>query len=220
MTKTMSFQASKSSCEVSANLLRPADARCLLVFAHGAGAGMGSGFMEAMAGELSGLGVATFRYNFPYMEKGKKVPDPQPILTATVVSAVEAAHEAAGDLPLFAGGKSLGGRMTSLAALPPLVKGLVFFGFPLHAPGMHSVLRAEHLPALDRPMLFLQGTRDAFANLGLLHTVIKQLGEKATLQVFEGADHSFRTLKSSGVTYEQLLPRIARIVADWTAPLM
>ena len=217
MTQHIHFLASKSSGEVGAILQRPPNARWLLVFAHGAGAGMNSGFMESMAGELAGVRVATLRYHFPYMEQGKKAPDPQPVLRATVLSAIAAAQEAAPDLPLFAGGKSLGGRMTSMASLPGQVKGLVFFGFPLHAPGKPSARRADHLPSVTVPMLFLQGTRDAFADLSLLRPICAQLGEKAALHVFEGADHSFHMLKSSGTSDEVMIRQLARTAADWAS---
>src|SRR5229473_4353109 len=149
--------------EVSALLCRPANARWLLVLAHGAGAGMSHPFMEKLAEELGAVGVATFRYQFPYMEQRRGVPDSPAVLTATVAAAVRAAAEAAPDLPLLAGGKSMGGRMTSQAAAKdPLdgVQGLVFFGFPLHPPNSPGTKRADHLANVTLPMLFLQGTRD------------------------------------------------------------
>ncbi len=211
------FQASKSSGEVGAILMRPADARWLLVFAHGAGAGIRSGFMEAMSTELAAVRIATFRYHFPYMEQGRKSPDPPPVLRATVLSAVDAAHKAAGDLPLIAGGKSLGGRMTSMASLPAAVRGLVFFGFPLHAPGKPSDQRAEHLSGVSMPMLFLQGTRDTLADLKLLRPVCKRLGDRAELHIIEGGDHSFHMLKSLGISDEEAIARLARKVADWAS---
>jgi predicted alpha/beta-hydrolase family hydrolase len=220
MFRNIGFQASKSFGKVSAILQRPSDARVLLVFAHGAGAGMRSGFMESMSRDLAEAQIATFRYQFPYMEEGKKSPDPQPILTATVQSAVAAAHEAAPDLPLVAGGKSLGGRMTSMAYLPPLVKGLVFFGFPLHAPGKPSTKRAEHLSNLSLPMLFLQGTRDTFTDLELLRPICARLGERAYMHIIEGADHSFHMLKSSALNDEQVRKQLAQTAADWMARLL
>jgi hypothetical protein len=220
MVKSISFQAGKSSGNVSAILQRPPDARVLLVFAHGAGAGMRSGFMESIAHDLAEVRIATFRYQFPYMEERRKSPDPQQILTATVQSAVAAAHEAAPDLPLVTGGKSLGGRMTSMASLPPLVKGLVFFGFPLHAPGKPSTKRAEHLFNLSLPMLFMQGPRDTFTDLKLLRPICLRLGVRAIMHIIEGADHSFHMLKSSTLNDEQVLKQLALTVADWASRLM
>jgi len=195
------FQASSSAGEVSALLERPDTARWLLVLGHGAGAGMRHRFMEGSASALAARGIATFRYQFPYVEKHASRPDPQPILLATVQSAVAVAHVAAGDLPLLAGGKSMGGRMTSLAwANEPLsdVRGIVFFGFPLHPAGSPDTARAEHLKRVAAPMLFLQGTRDKLADLALLRPVIERLGPKATLHVVEGADHSFEVPERSG----------------------
>ncbi|TAL32757.1 MAG: alpha/beta hydrolase [Spirochaetes bacterium] len=215
MITELRFKASASSGEVGAIMMRPPDARKLLVLAHGAGAGMRSPFMEETARELAAIQVATFRYQFPYMENGRKPPDPRPILTATVLAAIEAARAAAPDLPLFAGGKSLGGRMSSLAALPPQVRGLVFFGFPLHAPGKSSNERAGHLAGVRVPMLFLQGTRDSFAGLALLRPVCEGLGERATLFTIEGADHSFHVPRSSGTSDGEVLKKLARETADW-----
>jgi uncharacterized protein len=209
------FKAGASSGEVGAIMVRPPHAQRLLVLSHGAGAGMRSPFMEEAARELAAVQVATFRYQFPYMENGRKPPDPRPILTATVLAAVEAARDAAPDLPLFAGGKSLGGRMSSLAVLPSQVRGLVFFGFPLHAPGKPSTERAGHLAGVRVPMLFLQGTRDAFAGLELLRPVCEGLGERATLLTIEGADHSFHVPRRSGTSDADILKRIVREAADW-----
>jgi predicted alpha/beta-hydrolase family hydrolase len=186
--------------EVSALFSRPTNARHLLVLAHGAGAGMNHPFMENLADELAAAGVATLRYQFPYMEERRRVPDAPAVLTATVVAAVRAAAKEAPDLPLFAGGKSMGGRMTSQAAAQgPLdgVRGLVFFGFPLHPPKRPSTKRADHLTKVTVPMLFLQGTRDDLADLGLLRPVCAKLGPLATLSVVQGADHSFHMLKRS-----------------------
>jgi hypothetical protein len=204
--------------EVSALLCLPAKARRLLVLAHGAGAGMSHPFMEKLAGELADRDVATLRYQFPYIEERRRVPDPPAVLMATVVAAVRRAAEAAPGLPLFAGGKSMGGRMTSQAAAhPPLdgVRGLVFFGFPLHPPGRPGTKRADHLAKVTIPMLFLQGTRDALADLTLLRPVCAKLGSRATLHVVETADHSFHVLKSSGRTDEQVLRELAETAASW-----
>ena len=204
--------------EVSALLCRPAKARWLLALAHGAGAGMNHSFMENLAGELAGVGVATFRYQFPYMEERRRVPDAPTVLMATVVAAVRAAAEAAPGLPLLAGGKSMGGRMTSQAAAQhPLdgVRGLVFFGFPLHPPNQPGTKRAELLAKVTMPMLFLQGTRDTFADLKLLRPVCAKLGSWATLHVIETADHSFHVLKSSGRSDAEVLRELAETAASW-----
>ena len=212
------FQASRSSGEVSALLERPDTARWLMVLGHGAGAGMRHHFMDDAAAALASHGIATFRYQFPYMEKRTSRPDPQPVLLATVRSAVAAAHAAAQDLPLLAGGKSMGGRMTSLASAEdglPDVRGLVFFGFPLHPPGTPGTGRAEHLERVTTPMLFLQGTRDKLADLELLAPVIERLGSKATLHIVEGGDHSFGVPKRSGRSLEEVLEELARTVAAW-----
>ncbi len=199
-------------------LLRPAKARWLLVLAHGAGAGMSHPFMAKLAGELAGVGVATLRYQFPYMEARRRAPDAPAVLTATVVAAVRAAAEAAPGLPLLAGGKSMGGRMTSQAAAQrPLdgVRGLVFFSFPLHPPNQPGTKRADHLAKVAMPMLFLQGTRDTFADLQLLRPVCTKLGSRATLHVIETADHSFHVPKKSGRTDPEVLRELAEKAASW-----
>lgn len=216
------FVASKSSGEVSAILDRPESARWLYVFGHGAGAGMRHTFMNAAVRDLGARGIASFRYQFPYVEKGSSRPDPQPILLSTVRAAVTAAREAAGDLPILAGGKSMGGRMTSLAAADgglPDVRGLVFFGFPLHAPGAPGTARADHLARVAVPMLFLQGTRDKLADLTLLRPIVDKLGQRAKMHVVEGADHSFAMLKSTGRTTADVLSELARTVSTWAEGL-
>jgi len=203
---------------VSALLSRPAKARRLLVLAHGAGAGMSHPFMEKLAGELGCVGVATLRYQFPYMEKQRRVPDSLAILTATVVAAVRAAAETVPGLALLAGGKSMGGRMTSQAAAQqPLdgVRGLVFFGFPLHPPNRPGTKRADHLAKVTVPMLFLQGARDTLADLNLLRPVCANLGSRATLHVIATADHSFHVLKSSGRSDAEVLRELAETVVSW-----
>ena len=208
--------------EVSTIFLRPSDAGCLLVLAHGAGAGMRHSFMEEMAEELAGAKVATLRFNFPYMEQRRKVPDRAPVPTEAVLAAVRAAAEAAPEVPLFAGGKSYGGRMTSQASAEtslPNVRGLVFFGFPLHPPDQPSTKRAEHLARVKLPMLFLQGTRDKLADLSLLRPICARLGSRATLHIIETADHSFHVLKSSGKTDAEVMRELARTVAEWTENL-
>jgi len=204
--------------EVSALLCQPARARRLLVLAHGAGAGMSHPFMEMLAAELAGVDVATLRYQFPYMEQRRRVPDAPALLTTTVVAAVQAAAEAAPGLPLFAGGKSMGGRMTSQAAAQrPLegVRGLIFFAFPLHPPNRPGTKRAEHLAKVTVPMLFLQGTRDALADLKLLRPVCNKLGSRAALHVIETADHSFHVLKKSGRSDAEVLRELAEKTSSW-----
>jgi len=199
-------------------LSRPTKARWHLVLAHGAGAGMNHPFMEKLAGELAGAGVATFRYQFPYLEGGRRLPDAPAVLMATVVAAVRAAAKTAPDLPLLAGGKSMGGRMTSQAAAQrPLdgVRGLVFFGFPLHPPNRPATKRADHLVKVTMPMLFLQGTRDNLADLRLLRPICAKLGSRATLHVIETADHSFHVLKRSGKSDTEVKQELAETVVSW-----
>jgi predicted alpha/beta-hydrolase family hydrolase len=211
-----------NSGEVSSILSRPPDALWLLVLSHGAGAGMRHPFMTALSRELAAEKIATFRYQFPYMENRRKAPDRPPTLTATVAAATQAAHAAAPDLPLLAGGKSMGGRMTSTAAsenLIPEVLGLVFFGFPLHPPKQPATKRGDHLAKVTQPMLFLQGTRDDLADLKLLKPICKKLGDRTTLHIIEGADHSFHVLKSSGKSDAEILSELAHITADWAASL-
>ncbi len=217
-TKNLHFQASKSSGEVSAILMNPEDAEYLLVLSHGAGAGMSHPFMEKMSNKLAEEKVGVFRYQFPYFENGKRSPDPPNILMATVRSAIEKASKELGGLEIFAGGKSLGGRMTSnAAAKEPLynIKGIVFFGFPLHAPNKPSADRAEHLFKVNVPMLFLQGTRDKLADLSLLKPICKKLKDKGELHIIEGADHSFLVLKSSGKNDEEVIEELAKTTKDW-----
>ena len=191
--------------------------RCdaLMVFAHGAGAGMQHAFMNRMAEALLDAGIATLRFQFPYMERGRKPPDRQPVLVATIARVAAVAATQARGRPLFVGGKSMGGRMASIAAaegLLPDVQGLVFFGFPLHPAGKASTDRADHLAAVAVPMLFLQGTRDRLADPGLIEAVCADLGALATLQKFVGADHSFAYLKSAGRTDAAVDAEIAAAV--------
>lgn len=215
----VTFRASGSSGDVSGILLRPEDASCLYVFGHGAGAGMTHAFMEDVAQRLARRSVATFRYNFPYKESGgRRPPNPAPILVATVRSAVDAASRHAADLPLLAGGKSMGGRMTSTAAAKeslPGVRGIAFFGFPLHPPGKPSTDRGEHLPDVGLPMLFLQGTRDKLADLDLLRPVLDDVRPSPTLHVVEGADHGFHVLKRSGRTDDEVLDELCDAFVAW-----
>ncbi|QIG95735.1 MULTISPECIES: alpha/beta family hydrolase [unclassified Bradyrhizobium] len=205
---------------VSALLLRPAQPRAAYVFAHGAGAGAGMthASMEAIAVGLAERGIATLRYQFPYMEKGSKRPDPPAVAQATVRAAVAETARRCGELPLFAGGKSFGGRMTSQAqAKAPLagVRGLVFLGFPLHPAGKPSSERAKHLAEVKVPMLFLQGTRDALAELDLLEPVVKGLGSRATLHLVQEADHSFHVLKRSGRNDREVMAELLDAFAAW-----
>ncbi len=199
-------------------LLRPPGARTLLVLAHGAGAGMRHPFMQALAEALGHAGVATLRYQFPYLEQGGR-PDPPAVATATVRAAVARANDEASDLPLFAGGKSFGGRMTSTAQAEQAleqVRGLVFVGFPLHAAGRPGSDRAAHLDRVAVPMLFLQGTRDTLAALDLMRPVCDHLGARATLHVVDGADHSFGVRKRSGRTNEEVLKELGWTISAWT----
>ncbi len=215
------FVATERWGAVSARLVRPEDARWILAFAHGAGAGIDHPFMSQVADELAAHGIASLRYNFPYMERGRRSPDPPAILLETVRAAVAHTAEVGGGLPLLAGGKSMGGRMTSTAASQePLagVRGLVFFGFPLHAPGRPSTDRGAHLQEVSIPMLFLQGTRDRFAELELLEPVCREL-PGATLKVVEGGDHSFNVPKKSGRSPDEVREELAATVREWAESL-
>jgi predicted alpha/beta-hydrolase family hydrolase len=206
---------------VSGLLQTPADARVCYVLAHGAGAGMNHPFMAAVAAELEERGIATLRYQFPYMERGSKRVDPPPVAHATVRAAVAAAGAAFGNLPLIAGGKSFGGRMTSQAqgkAPLPGVLGLAFLGFPLHPAGKPSQERAAHLFDVQVPMLFLQGTRDALAALDQLEPVCKALGRRTTLRLFTEADHSFHVPAKSGRTDAQVRGEMCDALAAWIEP--
>jgi hypothetical protein len=202
---------------VSGLLECPAKARALLVLAHGAGAGMAHPFMASVASGLAGRGVATLRYQFPYMERGAKRPDPPAVAQAAVRAAAESAVRLAPGLPLFAGGKSFGARMSSQAqAASPLtgVRGLAFLGFPLHPPGKPSDERARHLFEVEIPMLFLQGDRDDFAAMDLLAPLVGRLGARAMLKVFAGADHSFHVPKRSG-SDAAVLDALLDALAGW-----
>jgi hypothetical protein len=216
--KEIQFFVNEKAGIVSGLLLQPSGACALLLIAHGAGAGMRHRFMEELVAKLADENVATLRYQFPYMEKRNRRPDPQGVLTDTVRAAVAAAKKCAPDLPLFAGGKSMGGRMTSLAAAKePLdeVRGLIFFGFPLHAAGRPGAERGEHLREIKIPMLFLQGSRDALAELNLLKPLCAEVGKRAELFVVDGGDHSFHMAKSAGKSDEEALRDLARKAAGW-----
>ena len=191
------------SDSVSGLLLRPPDAKALYLFAHGAGAGMTHNALESNAQGLAERGIATLRYQFPYMEKGSRRPDPPRIAHAAVRAAAAEAVRLAPDLPLYAGGRSFGGRMTSQSqAEQPLpgVRGLAFLGFPLHPAGKPGIERAEHLSQVQIPMLFVSGDRDALAELDLLKPVVAGLGDRATLHLVHHADHSFKVAAKSGRT--------------------
>ncbi|MBO0800022.1 MAG: dienelactone hydrolase family protein [Blastocatellia bacterium] len=217
----MRFLATPEKGEVSALLIRPAGASHLLVVGHGASTNMRHATLKSIAERMADAGVATFRYNFPYMEYGKGR-DSQEVCTATVRAAVAAAHRAAPDLPLLAGGHSFGGRMTSTAASEsPLVgvRGLVFFSFPLHQPGKPDTKRADHLSAVKVPMLFLSGTRDALAKFDLLQSVCNKLGKYATLHPLDTADHGFRILKKTRKSDEDVFVEMARVFREWASTL-
>ncbi|HWZ63984.1 MAG TPA: alpha/beta family hydrolase [Steroidobacteraceae bacterium] len=214
--------AVRDDLEVSARLLRPAGARACYVLAHGAGAGMEHPAMRAVATGLASLGLATLRYQFPYMESGSRRPDPPPLCHATVRAAVAAAAQLAPGLALIAGGRSFGGRMTSQAqSLEPLagVRGLAFLSFPLHPAGQPSQQRAEHLAKVSIPMLFLSGSRDALAERALLEAVVARLGARATLSLVEEADHSFHVPARSGRSDAQVLSDVLARLATWSDAL-
>jgi len=208
---------------VSGLLQRPNDARACYVLAHGAGLGMTHPFMANVADGLAARGIATLRYQFPYMEQGSKRPDAPKLAQATVRAAVAEAFRLAPGLPLIAGGKSFGGRMTSQAqAEAPLagVVGLAFLGFPLHAAGRPSADRAAHLAEVKIPMLFLQGTRDSLAEVKLMRALAKELGARATLILFEDADHSFHVPARSGQTDEKVRAAMLDALARWIDALV
>ncbi len=205
---------------VSALLSRPEPSRACYVLAHGAGAGMNHPFMASVSTGLADRGIATLRYQFAYMERGSKRTDPPRIAHATVRAAVAMAASLMPDTPLFAGGKSFGGRMTSQAQAEsalPRVRGLIFLGFPLHPAKKLSRERAEHLRQISCPMLFLQGTRDELADVALMRTVTEQLGALAALQLFDDADHSFHVRARSGRTDKQVLDSMLDAIVAWIA---
>ena len=209
--------------KVSGLLVAPADPRALYVLAHGAGAGMAHAFMEAAAQGLAERGIATLRYQFPYMERGSKRPDTPKVAHAAVRAAVAEAARRAPGIPLYAGGKSFGGRMTSqaqAASALPGVRGLAFFGFPLHPPAQPSSARAEHLFQVQIPMLFLQGTRDTFAELALIEPLVRRLGERASLTLLAEADHSFHVAARTGRTDAQVRAEMLQAFAHWTDALI
>jgi predicted alpha/beta-hydrolase family hydrolase len=207
-----------NAASVSALLLRPENARACFVFAHGAGAGMSHPSMETVATGLCDRGIATLRYQFPYMEKGSRRPDPPAVAHAAVRAAVEEAARRCPGLPLIAGGRSFGGRMTSQAqAIAPLagVRGLAFLGFPLHPAGKPSTTRAAHLSDIKIPMLFMQGSRDSLAEMSLLEPVVKGLGGLASLHVVREADHSFHVLARSGRNDAEVMNEVLDALSGW-----
>ncbi len=218
MTAKARTRSLPDGATVSALWQKPRGAKAVLVLAHGAGAGMTHKNMTAAADGLAARGVASLRYNFPYMERGSKRPDNPPVAHAAVRAAVAEAHKLAAGLPVFAGGRSFGARMTSQAqALEPLagVKGLVFFAFPLHAPGKPGAERADHLRLAKLPMLFLQGSNDEFADLDLLKPVVAALGRRATIVLAEHADHAFHVPARSGRKDPDVLAEILDAASAW-----
>ena len=221
-TKPVTIAVS-DTIRVSGLLLTPSRARACYVVAHGAGAGMTHPFMAAVAAELGERGIATLRYQFPYMEQGGKRPDPPRLAHSAVRAAVAEATRLLPRTPLIAGGKSFGGRMTSQAqAGEPLagVHGLAFLGFPLHPPGKPGIERADHLVDVRIPMLFLQGTRDEFADLTLLKPLAKRLGKRATLHLIDDANHSFKVPAKTGRKDAEVRAELADTIAGWTAQVI
>ena len=212
------FLATPEKGEVSALLVQPENATHVLVLGHGASSNMRTPMLQSIAEALGRQKIATIRYNFPYSENGRGR-DSNPVCVETIRSAVKAAHNAAPDLPLLAGGHSFSGRMTTTAASEsPLenVRGLVLFAFPLHPAGAPDTKRADHLAKVTIPMLFLSGTRDALGELDLLQPTIKKLGKRARLYLLDTADHSFKVLKRSRTTAEDVYDELARVVSEWT----
>lgn len=213
----LKFLATTEKGEVSALLALPHDATHLLVLGHGASSNMRTPLLQTISEHLAHQNIATFRYNFPYSEKGGGR-NSQATCMATIRSAIAAAREAVPNLPVLAGGHSFSGRMTSTAASEsPLenVRGLVFFSFPLHPTGEPATKRADHLSDVKIPMLFLSGTRDALADLSLLEPVVEKLGKRATLHLLDTADHSFKILKRTRESNEDIFAEMARIAREW-----
>jgi hypothetical protein len=220
--KELRLAVSERIGEVSARLLHPAGARAVVVLAHGAGADMRHAFMEALAARLAARNLASLRFQFPYAEAGRRSPSPGPVLRATVRAALAEAARLLPGLAVVAAGKSMGGRMSSLLAAEEglAARGIVFYGFPLHAAGKPpDAERGEHLTRVPVPMLFLQGTRDALADISLLRPLVARLGPRATLHEVEGADHGFHVLKRSGRSDEQVLDELADATAAFVAGL-
>jgi uncharacterized protein len=222
IAETLKLEVNDST-RVSAEVLAQRASRACYVFAHGAGAGMNHTSMTAIAHGLADLGIATWRFLFPNLERGTKRPAPPPLCPATIRAAVEAATSRFPAKPLIAGGRSFGGRMTSQAqALQPLpgVRGLVFLGFPLHPAGKPDTTRADHLAEVSLPMLFVQGTRDDLATRSLLQPIVKQLRPRATVHWLEDADHSFRVPARSGRKAPEVLAEALHAVSAWVDRLL
>ena len=215
-SKKRTIKISESIGSVSALIVEPKKAKAMMILAHGAGAGMRHQFMEELSAQLSEASIGTMRFNFPFTENAKKRPDPAPVAEKTISVVWNKACELFPNVPLFAAGKSFGGRMSSHVISKtsvPFIKGLVFFGFPLHAPGQPSLSRADHLKSVTVPMLFLQGTRDALADIKLIEEVTSGL-PKATLVTFEGADHSFKAGKNV------MIPQLVESASAWVSGLL
>ncbi len=215
-TTPLQIPVSKNLGSVSAEIIEPENAKAILTFAHGAGAGMNNYFMVGLANELAQLGIATLRFNFSYIEQKKKLPDPPAIAHKTIAAAIDKTHELFPSVPFFASGKSFGGRMSSQYLTTvnfKWVKGIIFYGFPLHPAGMPLTERAEHLKTLKLPMLFIQGTSDELAELGLIEKVTGNL-LTATLHKMEGTDHSFNAARHN------LLPTLAQVTHDWITKIL
>ena len=215
-TRSLSLQVSPSIGEVSAECTSPKKSKCIMTVAHGAGAGMNHPFMVGLAESLAGVGIASLRFNFPFVEHKKGRPDVPAVAHKTIEAAIDKAYKLFPSVPLFISGKSFGGRMSSqyLSLHPhPAVKGIVFYGFPLHPLGKPSVERADHLKNVTVPMLFLQGTRDAMAQLDLIESVCSSL-HQAVLVKIEGGDHSFKAGK------QNMLPMLANATLDWIENLI
>jgi predicted alpha/beta-hydrolase family hydrolase len=210
------------SISLSAIVMNPPKARACFVFAHGAGAGMSHSFMEQVAANLYAAGVATFRFQFPYMEAGKRRPDSPATAGSAVRAAVAEARRHNRNIPIFAGGKSFGGRMTSQAQAEASmrgVKGIAIIGFPLHPSGKPSIARADHLATIKSPLLFIQGTRDKLADPRLLQAVLRGLGPTATVHLIDQADHAFHIPKRTGRDDSEILAEVCRTLTRWIARL-
>jgi predicted alpha/beta-hydrolase family hydrolase len=209
--------------QVSTILMTPDNPKAVMVLGHGAGAGMEHQFMSQLADNLATFGIASLRYNFPYMEQGRRTPTSPAISQATIKAAVDEAHQLFPAHLLLVGGKSYGGRMSSQAQSNQLltgVSGLIFYGFPLHAPGKPGDQRGEHLKNIKIPMLFVQGSRDKLANLAYLRPLVENLGHQATMEVIEGADHGFNMLKSASKTSTEVQLELAKMTAKWATNIL
>lgn len=218
-TEQLAITVGESTGTVSGLYREPPAAHTLYVLGHGAGANMRHRFMEQAAEQLGNVGIATLRYNFPYMEAGSRRPDQPAVLEATVRAAIEQAALLAGGRTLVAGGKSMGGRITSQALAKrrdDRVRGIAFLGFPLHQPGKPATERAAHLADVHAPLLFLQGTRDALARIDLIKEICISLGDRATLHIIDQADHSFAVPKRTGLTPADVYAEIATTIREWS----